>query len=157
MRLGIHIFTLHIFNACTRTLWIALAAAMVISEVVPVPHMSPILHYGMYSPAKLACFLLIGFFTPLAFARLNALSRGIGFAAVCATVVEVLQGLIGNGHSFHFYELAVKLTIILFGFMVGLEARYKGAMTLGILRIVLIPDRVHRSQADPNNNLTASH
>jgi hypothetical protein len=142
MRLAIHIF-----NRYTRSLWIALAATTVISEVVPVPRMNPILHYGVYSPAKLACFLLIGFFTPLAFARLNALSRGIAFAAICATVVEVLQGLIGNGHSFHFYELAVKLSIILFGFMVGLEARYEGKMTLGILRIILIPG-VDRSASD---------
>jgi hypothetical protein len=133
---------IHIFSRYTRSLWIALAATTVISEVVPVPHMSPTLHYGIYSPAKLACFLLIGFFTPLAFARLNALSRGIGFAAICAAVVEVLQGLIGNGHSFHLYELAVKLSIILFGFMVGLEARYEGTLKLGILRIVLIPDLV---------------
>jgi hypothetical protein len=127
-----------IFNVWTRALWIALAVTTVISEIVPIPHMSPILHYGVYSPAKLACFLLIGFFTPLAFARLDALSRGIAFAAGCATVVEVLQGIVGNGHSFHFYELAVKLTIILFGFMLGLEARYEGRMTLGILRINLV-------------------
>jgi hypothetical protein len=139
--------SLHIFNAWTRFLWIVLAVTTVISEVVPIPHMNPILHYGVYSPSKLVCFLLIGFFTPLAFARLNALSRGIGFATVCATVVEALQGLIGNGHSFHSYELAVKLTVILFGFMLGLEARYEGALTLGILRIVLIPDRVRRRRA----------
>jgi hypothetical protein len=135
MRLAIHIF-----NRYTRALWIALAATTVISEIVPIPHMSPILHYGVYSPAKLVCFLLIGFFTPLAFVRLDALSRGIAFAAVCATVVELLQRIIGNGHSFHLYELAIKLSIILFGFMVGLEARYEGRMTLGIVRIVLIPD-----------------
>jgi hypothetical protein len=140
-------FALHIFNGYTRSLWIALAATTVISEVVPIPHMSPMLHYGVYSPSKLVVFLLIGFFTPLAFARLNVLNRGIAFAAVCATVVEVLQGLIGNGHSFHFYELAVKLTIILLGFMVGLEARYEGTLTLGILRIILIPDGVDRKRA----------
>src|ERR1700744_5697120 len=100
---------LHIFNVSTRNLWIALAGTTVISEVVPIPQMNPILHYGVYSPSKLICFLLLGVVTPVAFARLNALSRGIGFAAACALLVEVLQGIIGSGHSFHLYELAAKL------------------------------------------------
>ncbi len=140
-------FALHMFNRYTRSLWMALVASTVISEVIPIPHMNWILHYGVYSVSKLGCFLLIGFFTPLAFARFDALSRGISFAVVSATVIEVLQGFIGNGHSFHFYELMVKLTFILFGFMVGLEARYTGTFSLGILGIALIPSGVDGRRA----------
>ena len=133
---------LRIFTVYTRFLWFALAAMTVISEVVPIPHMSRLLHYGVYTPCKLICFMMAGFLTPLAFSRINNLNRGIAFAAVSAAAVEVLQGLIGNGHSFHVYELAVKLGIILFGFMMGLDARFEGALSLGILQITLVaPER----------------
>ena len=129
---------LRICNLYTRVGWFALAATTVVSEVAPVPHMPWFLHYGVYSPGKLLCFLMAGYLTPLAFERINNLNRGIGFAAVSAALVEVLQGLIGNGHSFHVYELVIKLMIILFGFMMGLDARFEGMLSVGALRVRLV-------------------
>jgi hypothetical protein len=129
---------LHIFNAYTRALWLTLATVTVVSEIIPTPRLKPLFFYGLYSPAKLICFLALGFLTPLAFERLNALNRGIAFAALSATLIEVLQGLIGNGHSFHWYELIVKLFIIFGGFSFGLVARFDGAISLGVVEIMLL-------------------
>ena len=104
------------------------------------PARSGIVFYGLYGPAKIICFLALGFLTPLAFALLNGLNWGIGFAALSAAAIEILQGLIGNGHSFHWYELLVKLGVILAGFAFGLDARSDREITLGPLQITLIPD-----------------
>jgi hypothetical protein len=117
-RIGLHLFDVYI-----RALWLALVAVTILSEVIPTPHLKPLLFYGLYSPAKLICFLALGFFTPLALASMNAMNRGIAFATVSAAIIEVLQTFIGNGHSFHWYELVVKLFIILFGFSFGLTVR----------------------------------
>jgi len=132
--------SLHIFNAYTRTLWVALAAITVLSEVIPAPHVRPLIFYGLYTPSKLICFLALGFLTPLAFALLNGLNRGIGFAALSAATIEILQGLTGNGHSFHWYELLAKLAVILAGFAFGLDARTEREIEFGSVRIELIPD-----------------
>ncbi len=134
-RLGIPIC-----NIYARVLWLALAAVTVVSEIIPTPHLKPLFFYGLYSPAKLICFLALGFLTPLAFARLNNLNRGIGFAALSAAIIEVLQGLIGNGHSFHWYELLAKLSFILIGFMIGLDARFERVLSVGALKIPLLSD-----------------
>lgn len=131
---------LHICNRFTVFLWTALAAFTVISEVMPVPPMGPVLHYGIYCPLKLICFLMVGYLTPMAFARFSFLNRGIAFAAVSAAAVEILQGLIGNGHSFHIYELTFKWIVIALGFMFGLDARCEGSLDFAFVHITLIPD-----------------
>lgn len=130
-------FGIPICGALTRCLWLTLALLTVIAEVIPAPKAQPLVFYGLYSPAKLAAFFVLGIITPLAFGRLNRLTRGIAFAALSAAAVELLQGLIGNGHSFHWYELLVKLLLVLAGFMIGLDARFEHAIALGPLKIQL--------------------
>lgn len=130
--------SLHIFNAATRTLWVVLAGITVVSEIIPTPHVRALLFYGLYGPAKLLCFLAVGFLTPLAFALLNSLNWGIGFAVLSAATIEALQGLIGNGHRFHWYELLAKLGVIIVGFALGLVARSEKEIVLGSVRIGLI-------------------
>jgi hypothetical protein len=78
---------------------------------------------------------------------LDALNRGIAFAALSATIIEVLQGIIGNGHSFHWYELLVKLLLILVGFMFGLDARFERNLSLGTFKITLLTERVETKQS----------
>ncbi len=121
-------------------IWVGVAAVTIVFEVLPAPVLGPVLHYGVYTPLKVSLFLLVGYLAPLALARLSALNRGLVFAAVSAGVVEALQGLIGNGHSFHFYELGIKWAVIAFGFMLGLDARCEKAVDLGKLHITLIHD-----------------
>ena len=62
---------IHTFNVYSRALWFALAAVTVVSEVVPSPHTKPLFFYGLYSPAKLICFLALGFLTPLVSRAVN--------------------------------------------------------------------------------------
>ncbi|HEY1806212.1 MAG TPA: hypothetical protein VGG45_17190 [Terracidiphilus sp.] len=131
---------LHIFNAYTKALWVVLAGITIVSEIIPTPNVRPLFFYGLYGPAKVICFLVLGFLTPLAFGLLNGLNRGIGFAALSAAIIEALQGLIGNGHRFHWYELLVKLGVILMGFAFGLDARSDREIAIGSVRIALIPD-----------------
>lgn len=131
---------IHIFNPYIRAVWTALACATVASEIIPTPHVNPLLFYGVYTPAKVVCLLALSFLTPLAFSLLNNLNLGIAFAALSATLIELTQGLIGNGHSFRWYELIAKLGIILAGFALGLDARVERVARLGALRIPLTPD-----------------
>ena len=140
-------WAVHIFNAYTRTLWLVLAGVTVLSEIMPNPQFRPLLFYGLYSPSKLLCFLVMGFLTPLAFSRLNDLNRGIGFATLSAAMIEVLQGMIGNGHSFHWYELLAKLLVILVGFMFGLDARFERRLSLGAFQVTLLADRVDNKRS----------
>jgi hypothetical protein len=132
---------LHIGSRATTSVWIALAAVTVVSEVTPVPAMHPVLHYGLYTPAKLVLFFVLGYLAPLAFARFNVLNRGIAFAFVSAAAIEILQGIVGHGHSFHSYELLLKWIVIALGFMFGLDARCEGTLDLGPLHLTLIQDR----------------
>lgn len=64
-----------------------------------------------------------------------------GLSALDARYLE-RTAVIGNGHGFHSYELMVKRIIILSGFMVGLTAPCEGVPSLGLQRVVLIPDGV---------------
>jgi len=130
----------HICSAKTAAIWAAVAATTVVFEIVPAPVMGPVLHYGVYTPLKLVLFLLVGYIAPLGLAKLSALNRGLAFAAVSAAVVEILQGFVGNGHSFHWYELAVKWVVIAVGFMFGLDARCERALDLGPLHVTFISD-----------------
>jgi hypothetical protein len=133
---------IEIFTRSLRFSWILVAAITVMSEVGRVPVMTPFVHYGLYGPTKALIFLLLGFLTPLAFLSLNALNRGIVFAAVSTGVIELLQRRIGSGHSFHWYELALKISFILLGTIVALDARYHRSLTVGKFSIELICEKV---------------
>jgi hypothetical protein len=103
---------------------------------MPIPLMPPVPFYS-YGAAKAICFVVLGYLAPLAFWRFNALNRGILLAAISATFVESLQGLLHRGHSFHWYELVVKLGLILIGFALALDARYERMISIGRFHIRL--------------------
>ena len=98
----------------------------------------PPLPFYAYCAAKLVFFIAIGFLAPLAFWRFNALNRGILLAAISAAAVESLQGVLHHGHSFHWYELLIKLALILLGFALALDARYERKISIGPVHIQLV-------------------
>jgi hypothetical protein len=129
-------FSLRLFGPLMRSSWLVVMAVTVISEVYPFPLLPPVPFYTIWA-IKLLFFFVLGYLAPLTFWRFNALNRGVGFAALSASFVEVLQGSVGHGHSFHWYELLVKLALILLGFVLALEAIYDRKISIGPLRIAL--------------------
>jgi hypothetical protein len=127
---------IQVFNPAIKMLWAVIVAITIFTEVIPIPLMPPVPFYS-YKVAKVVCFVAVGYLAPLAFWRFNALNRGIFLAAVSATFVESLQGLLQSGHSFHWYELIIKLGLILLGFALALDARYERVISLGPFHIRL--------------------
>jgi hypothetical protein len=112
---------------------------MVVSELISVPVWPPPIYYP-YQIMKLTGFVVVGVLTPLAFWRFNALNRGLLYAALSAAFVESMQAIVNrghSGHSFHWYELAVKLVLILFGFSIGLDVRYERQIKIGPVQLIL--------------------
>jgi hypothetical protein len=118
-------------------IWLIIFALTIVSEVYPFPLIPPLPFYSIWC-TKLLLFLVLGYLAPLAFWRFNALNRGILLAAGSAALVEVLQGILGHGHAFHWYELLIKLALILPGFIVGLEAVHDQQILIGPWRIAFI-------------------
>jgi hypothetical protein len=129
-------FSIRGFSRSLRITWLVIFAVTIVSEVYPFPLLPPGPFYSIWG-VKLLLFLVLGYIGPLAFWRFNALNRGIVLAAGSAAFVEVLQGTLGHGHSFHWYELLVKLGLILAGFIVGLGAMHDRQIVIGPLRIAL--------------------
>jgi hypothetical protein len=128
-----------VFTPTLRILWIAAVAVTIAVEVIILPTnppLPPFPHYA-YKVFKLLLFVTVGYLAPLAFWRFNALTRGIGLAFVSAMGVETLQGLIGRGHSFHWYEMLLKLGLILLGFTFALDHRYECEISAGPFHIRL--------------------
>jgi|GEM_PF-2628482 len=125
--------SLRVFTRGMRLLWIAIAIIIVVVELMPIPLMPPKPFY-VYCAMKALLFVLLGFIAPLAFWRFNALNRGIFLASVSAVCVETLQGLLRNGHSFHWYELVLKLILIFAGFAFALNAVFDQKISLGPIR-----------------------
>jgi hypothetical protein len=128
-----------VFTPTLRILWIVMVVVTIIGEVVILPTkppLPPVPHYA-YKIGKLLLFVAVGYLAPLAFWRFNALTRGLALAFVSAMGVETLQGLLGRGHSFHWYEMLLKLGLIFFGFALALDARYERRIFSGPLRIRL--------------------
>jgi hypothetical protein len=130
-------FSIRSFSKSLRIGWLIVFAITVLSEVYPFPLLPPGPFYSIWT-VKLLLFLVLGYMAPLAFWRFNALNRGIVLAAGSAAFVEFLQGTLGHGHAFHWYELLVKLALILAGFIVGLGAVHDRQIVIGPLRIALI-------------------
>jgi hypothetical protein len=129
-----------VFTPTLRVVWIAIVAVTIVSEVLLLPTnppLPPIPHYS-YKIFKVLLFIAVGYLAPLAFWRFNALNRGIMLAAASAMGVETLQGLIGRGHSFHWYELLLKLGLILLGFALALDARHERQISAGPFHISLV-------------------
>ncbi len=129
------------FSPAIKAVWAVIVAITVASEVLPIPLMPPVPFYS-YGAAKALCFVVLGYLSPLAFWRFNALNRGILLAAISAACVESLQGLLRHGHSFHWYELLVKLGLILFGFAAALDARYEREISIGRIHIRFTGDHI---------------
>jgi len=134
---------LRVFTPGMKALWAVIVMITVVSETVPIPLMPPVFFYS-YCAAKLICFVAIGYLAPLAFWRFNALNRGILLASISAACVESLQGLLHHGHSFHWYELVVKLALILLGFALALDARYERVISIGPIRFRLTGEHIER-------------
>ena len=135
------IFTVHVnaFSASIRIVFVFLVAVLIFTELASVPLWPPAIFYP-YQILKLAGFIAVGLLTPLAFWRFNALNRGLLYAAISAAFVETMQAVVNRGHSghaFHWYELAVKLVLIMFGFSVGLDIRYERQIKLGPIQFML--------------------
>jgi hypothetical protein len=136
---------LKVFTPTLRIAWILIVAITIVSEVVLLPTnppLPPIPHYS-YKIFKLFLFAAVGYLAPLSFWRFNALNRGIMLAAVSAMGVESLQGLIGRGHSFHWYEMLLKLGLILLGFALALDARYEHQISAGPIHIRLVGEHLN--------------
>jgi hypothetical protein len=135
------IFVVHInaFSINIRILFVVLVTALVIGELTSVPLWPPPIFYP-YCAVKLLSFAVIGMLTPIAFWRFNALNRGLLYAALSAAFVETMQAIVNRGHSghaFHWYELVVKLLLILFGFSIGLDIRYERQIKIGPVQFLL--------------------
>jgi len=136
-----HIATINVnaFSISIRILFIVIVSALVIAELISVPMWPPPIYYP-WQFLKLTGFVVIGILTPLAFWRFNALNRGLLYAALSAAFVESMQAVVNRGHSghaFHWYELVVKLVLILFGFSIGLDIRYERQIKLGPVQLIL--------------------
>jgi hypothetical protein len=140
------LFTVNVnaFSISIRILFVALVALLVFAELTSVPMWPPPIYYP-WQISKLIAFVVIGILTPLAFWRFNALNRGLLYAALSAASVESMQAIVNrghSGHSFHWYELAIKLVLILFGFAIGLDIRYERQIKVGPLQLLLhAPDK----------------
>jgi hypothetical protein len=132
---------LRAFDSALRSTWGAIVGTTILIETMPIPLMSPLPFYT-YCVAKLVCFVAMGYLAPLTFWGFNAMNQGIFLAAISAMTAESLQGLLRHGHSFHWYELAVKLALILLGFALGLDFRYERTISVGPIRICLMNERL---------------
>jgi hypothetical protein len=127
------------FSIPIRILFVAIVSALVIAELASIPMWPPPIYYP-WQISKLIGFVVIGVLTPLAFWRFNALNRGLLYAALSAAFVETMQAIVNRGHSghaFHWYELIIKLILILFGFAIGLDIRYERQIKVGPVQFVL--------------------
>jgi hypothetical protein len=134
------IVNVNAFSVPIRVLFLLVVIGMILAELISVPMWPPPIYYP-WQILKLTGFVVIGILTPLAFWRFNALNRGLLYAAFSAAFVETLQAIVDRGHftghSFHWYELGVKLVLILFGFAIGLDIRYERQIRIGPLQILL--------------------
>jgi lysylphosphatidylglycerol synthetase-like protein (DUF2156 family) len=130
--------SLRVFGIGVHIAWLSIAALTIITELLPFPPIVPPPLFYTYKAAKVLLFLILGYLAPLTFWRFNSLTLGFVFGAFSAALVETLQGLSHDGHSFSWFELIAKLCLISFGFALALEARYERAIRLGPLSIALV-------------------
>jgi len=126
------------FGLSARSCWFVLLICTLVSELVPLSltfeARFPSIVFHVYGAAKLLCFFLFGFITPLAWWRYNTLGAGALFAVTTTAFVEISQGFI-PGHRTSIFELAVKLILLFTGFAAALEARKFQQLTIGSLSI----------------------
>jgi hypothetical protein len=133
--------SVRIFTPTIRCIWIGTVLLTVASEIIFLPLLPPVEHYT-YKFVKALLFIAVGYLAPLSFWRFNALTKGIFLALISSVFVETLQGVIAKGHSFHWYELLLKLALILFGFSRALDARYERRIAAGPIQVRLIGEHL---------------
>ena len=143
---------LPVFGPLMRSVWALVLSATILSEVLPIPPMSLTL-YCVYCATKAVLFLAVGYLTPLAFWRCD--HRGFIAVAACSCGFEVLQSLVSQGHAFHWYEMILKMVLIIIGFGVALEARDERRILHGPIRIRLVSPLFRRLPAGANSNYEA--
>ena len=126
---------LPVFGPLMRSIWAVVLSATILSEVLPLPPMALAL-FCTYCATKAALFVAVGYLTPLAFWRCD--HRGFFVVAVCACLFEILQTLVSHGHAFHWYEMILKMVLIIIGFGIALEARDERRILHGPVRIRLV-------------------
>ena len=127
--------SLPVFGPLMRSIWAVVLVATILSEVLPLPPMSLAL-YCFYCATKAVLFVAVGYLTPLAFWRCD--HRGFIVVAVCSCAFEVLQTLVSQGHAFHWYEMILKMVLIIIGFGGALVARDERKLLHGPIRIQLV-------------------
>ena len=134
------VFQVRLYSLPLAIVWALTILVTISIEVLPIPAMAPLFFYG-YCSAKAILFLTLGFLTPLTFARFRTLNSRILAATLSAVAIEALQGLVRHGHSFHWYEVALKLLVIFIGFSCGIVARYDRGVSLGRLHVLFTSNR----------------
>ncbi len=135
-----HSYSLPVFSPALRALLLAIAICTIASELVPVKNIAPFAFY-LYKSSKVVLFLLLGFCTPLALWRFDSINRGLVFAAVSATVVEVSQIFVA-GHRFSVFELLAKLALIVIGFVFAMNALYERTIRIFGIEIRFVSDHL---------------
>jgi hypothetical protein len=134
-----HVLTVHLFSAASLITWALVATLTIAPELLPIGPM-PVPLFCSYYALKVSSFIALGFLAPLAFRSLNGIGLGLALSFLSALIIESLQGLLHNGHVFHWYELAGKLSLITLGFAVALDCRYEHKASLGPLQIKLLTE-----------------
>jgi hypothetical protein len=127
---------INLFTPGIKSIWVLINVLLATAELIAIGKM-PVPLFYLYYASKVTAFFMLGFLSPLAFHRLNGLGIGILASFSCAVMIEALQTLLHNGHSFHWYELAGKVALITFGFAFALERRYERLLSLGPFAIRL--------------------
>jgi hypothetical protein len=134
------LFSIGLFTPKMQTLWVVVVLFTIAPELLPIrPMPTPL--FLLYYFVKILSFLSLGFLAPLALRSLNGIGLGMVLSFLSAFLIETCQGLLHDGHVFHWHELIGKLTLIALGFAFGLDARYELKMSLGPLKINLLGEQ----------------
>ena len=139
-RLSARPFTFAILSMRFWAVWILLTFATTLVEILQAPSLTPRKFYALYL-IKGFSFVVLGFVTPLTFRGFDQLVKAVTLLAAMASSVEILQAFVHHGHSFTWYELALKPMLILWGFSVALIARYEKKISLGPVQLTLVDRR----------------
>ncbi len=132
-----HALSVNLFSTATLTIWALVSLLTIAPELLPIAPM-PLSLFCSYYALKVISFLALGFLAPLAFRSLNGIGLGLVLSFLSALLIESLQGLLHNGHVFHWYELLGKLSLIGLGFAIALDCRYEQKASFGPLHINLL-------------------
>ena len=131
--------SVRLFGRNIRVAWVVVVVVMNFAEVMPRPlWWTPPIYYS-YQGSKLLGFAILGYLTPLTFWRFGNLGRGVAFGLVSTAGIESIQNFI-EGHHFSFFEMGVKLVILMVGFGLALLARYDKHIHVGPVWIDLVDE-----------------